>query len=198
MRLPIGFYLRKNVTTVARQLIGKVLMTKIDNQVSGGIIVETEAYSFKEKGCHAYRGMTKRNEVMFGDGGVAYVYLCYGVHQMFNVVTNVAGKAGAILVRAIEPLVGIEFMMERMKASSMRKITSGPGKLTKALGIDRSLNGKNLGGHDIWIEDHHRTVRPRDIEIGTRIGIDYAGDDALLPWRFFLKNNLWVSKLNGK
>jgi DNA-3-methyladenine glycosylase len=198
MRLPVEFYLRKNVTTVARQLIGKVLLTKIDDQVSGGIIVETEAYSFKEKGSHAYRGMTKRNEVMFKDGGIAYVYLCYGVHEMFNVVTNVKGKAEAILIRAIEPVVGVEAMMERMKTSSVRKITSGPGKLTKALGIDRSFNGKNLSGHEIWIEDQHRTVKPSDIEKGTRIGIDYAGDDALLPWRFFLKNSVWVSKLNGK
>lgn len=198
MRLSADFYLRKNVTTVARQLLGKILFTKVDGQVAGGVIVETEAYSFKEKGCHAYRGMTKRNEVMFEDGGYAYVYLCYGVHEMFNVVTNVKGKADAVLIRALEPIAGIDTMVERMKTNSTRRITSGPGKLTKALGIDRSHNGKNLSGDEIWIEDQNQKIRTRDIESGMRIGIDYAGADALLPWRFFLKNNLWVSKLNGK
>lgn len=198
MTLPAEFYLRKNVTSIARQLIGKILLTNVDGQVAGGAIVETEAYSFKEKGCHAYRGMTKRNEVMFKDGGVAYVYLCYGVHEMFNVVTNVKGKADAVLVRALEPVVGIDAMMRRMKTDSERRITSGPGKLTKALGIDRSLNGKKLDGHEIWIEDQNRNFKPREIEHGARIGIDYAGEDALLPWRFFLKNNRWVTKLNGK
>lgn len=198
MTLPARFYLKKNVTTIARQLIGKVLLTEIDGHVAGGIIVETEAYSFKEKGCHAYRGMTKRNEVMFSNGGIAYVYLCYGVHEMFNVVTNVKGKADAVLIRALEPVVGIDTMIDRMNTNSVRRITSGPGKLTRALGIDRSFNGKNLGGHEIWIEEQNRAVKSGDIASGPRIGIDYAGDDALLPWRFFLKNSIWVSKLNGK
>jgi DNA-3-methyladenine glycosylase len=159
------------------------------------MIVETEAYSFKEKGCHAHNGMTKRNEVMFDDGGVAYVYLCYGVHEMFNVVTNVKGKADAILIRALEPVKGVELMQERMQTETTRRITSGPGKLTKALGIDRSLNGKDLNGSEIWIEDQKHKVSFRDIVCVKRIGIDYAGEDALLPWRFFLKNNVWVSKL---
>jgi DNA-3-methyladenine glycosylase len=135
---------------------------------------------------------------MFEDGGIAYVYLCYGVHDMFNVVTNTKGKADAILIRALEPLLGIESMMERMNTNSTRRITSGPGKLTKALGIDRTFNGKNLSGREIWIEDQNTAVKSKDIESGTRIGIDYAGEDALLPWRFFLKNSVWVSKLNGK
>ena len=198
MKLSAEFYLRKNVTTVAKQLLGKVLLTRVDGHVAGGMIVETEAYSFIEKGCHAYRGMTKRNEVMFEDGGVAYVYLCYGVHEMFNIVTNVKRKADAVLIRALEPVTGINIMTERMNTNSIRRITSGPGKLTKALGIDRSFNGKNLRGHEIWLEDRNQKIKPGDIESGARIGIDYAGDDALLPWRFFLKNNLWVSKLNGK
>jgi len=198
MRLSAEFYLRNNVTSIARQLIGKVLLTKIDGLVSGGIIVETEAYSFKEKGCHAYRGMTKRNEVMFEDGGVAYVYLCYGVHEMFNVVTNVSGKADAVLIRALEPVIGVETMLERMQTETPRRLTSGPGKLTKALGIDRSFNGKKLNGHEIWIEDQNNRIKPREIQSAKRIGIDYAGVDALLPWRFFLKNSGWVSKLNGK
>ncbi|SRR5258708_284198 len=195
MRLTFDFYARQNVTTIAKQLLGKVLITKTDGQITGGMIVETEAYSYKEKGCHAHNGMTKRNEVMFGTGGVAYVYLCYGVHEMFNVVTNEKGKADAILVRALEPLNGIDTMLQRMRTDSKRRLTSGPGKLTKAMGIDRSLNGKELNGNEIWIEDRGVQVRPRDIVSAARIGIDYAGKDALLPWRFFLKNSIWVSKL---
>src|SRR5260221_5996078 len=195
MRLTFDFYARQNVTTIAKQLLGKVLITKTDGQITGGMIVETEAYSYKEKGCHAHNGMTKRNEVMFEAGGIAYVYLCYGVHEMFNVVTNEKGKADAILVRALEPVVGIETMMGRMKTESPRRITSGPGKLTKALGIDRSLNGKQLNGNEIWIEDQNFKILSRDIVSAKRIGIDYAGKDALLPWRFFLKNSIWVSKL---
>lgn len=195
MRLPVEFYLRKNVTVIARQLLGKMLLTKIDGKVCGGMIVETEAYSYVERGCHAHNGMTKRNEVMFDDGGIAYVYLCYGVHEMVNVVTNVKGRADAILIRALEPISGIEWMMKRMKTESSRRITSGPGKLTKALGIDRSLNGKKLDGQEIWIEDQKVKVKPSEITAAKRIGIDYAGEDAFLPWRFFLKNSIWVSKL---
>jgi len=193
MKLPIDFYLRRNVTVIAKQLLGKILVTKVNGMITSGLIVETEAYSDKEKGSHAFRGMTKRNEVMFSDGGVAYVYLCYGVHEMFNVVTNEKGKADAILVRALEPQKGIDTMMERMKTDSQKRITSGPGKLTKALGIDRSFNGWELDSNEIWIEDGIE-VKPKDIVSSKRIGIDYAGEDALLPWRFTLKNNPWVSR----
>jgi len=195
MKLPLDFYWRRNVTTIAKQLLGKGLFTRIDGQITGGMIVETEGYSYKEKGCHAHKGMTKRNEIMFADGGVAYVYLCYGIHEMVNVVTNVEGKADAILIRALEPLQGIDIMMSRMKTDSSRRITSGPGKVTKALGIDRTLNGKELNGNEIWIEDLGNRVSSKVILSNKRIGIDYAGEDALLPWRFLLKNNVWVSKL---
>lgn len=195
MKLKPDFYLRSNVTTIARQLLGKILCTKKDGVVSSGIIVETEAYSYVERGCHAYNGKTKRNEIMFTDGGVAYVYLCYGVHEMFNVVTNVKNKADAVLVRALQPLHGIEFMLERVSKKSEKNITSGPGKLTRALGIDRSYNGKKLNGQQIWIEDSGPKISSKQIISDKRIGIDYAGHDALLPWRFYLKNNLWVSNL---
>jgi DNA-3-methyladenine glycosylase len=195
MKLPLDFYLRTNVTSIAKQLLGKGLFTKIDGQVAGGMIVETEAYSYKEKGCHAHNGMTKRNEIMFADGGVAYVYLCYGIHEMVNVVTNVEGKADAILIRALEPIKGMEIMQRRMKTDSLGRITSGPGKVTKALGIDRTLNGKELNGNEIWVEDLGNKISSKAIVSRKRIGIDYAGEDALLPWRFLLKNNVWVSKL---
>jgi DNA-3-methyladenine glycosylase len=195
MKLSPEFYLRSNVTTIAKQLLGKGLFTKIDGQLTGGIIVETEAYSYKERGSHAHRGMTKRNEIMFANGGVAYVYLCYGIHEMFNVVTNSEGKADAILIRALEPVEGIGTMKLRTRTDSPRRITSGPGKVTKALGINRSLNGEDLTGNEIWIEDLDNKIGPKAIVSSKRIGIDYAGEDALLLWRFFLKNNVWVSKL---
>src|SRR6478736_7031688 len=194
MKLPESFYTRSNVTTIARQLLGKVLATKINGEVTSGIIVETEAYSERERGSHAFRGMTKRNEVMFDHGGKVYVYLCYGVHEMFNVVTNREKKADAILIRALEPLAGIETMLERMKTESTVRITSGPGKLTKALGIDRKLNGEQLETNKIWIEDQGLKIKPANIVSSPRIGIDYAGDDALLPWRFTIRDNKWISK----
>jgi len=182
---------RSDVTLIARQLLGKRLCTRADGIVTGGLIVETEAYSEREKGCHAYKGITPRNAVMYEEGGIAYVYLCYGIHEMFNIVTNRRGKADAVLIRALEPVVGVDVIMQRMKARSEKKLTAGPGKLTKALGIDRSRNGRSVSSADLWIEE---AETPEDIVCGPRIGIDYAGDDAHLPWRFSLRDNPWVSK----
>lgn len=195
MKLEPSFYYRKNVTTVARDLLGKVLITSIKGQVSSGIIVETEAYSWKERGCHAYNGRkTLRNEVMFDAGGKAYVYLCYGMHHLFNVVTNREGIAEAVLIRAVEPLQGMEIMIERRGDVPVHQLTSGPGKLTRALGIDRSWNGKVLWNDDVWIEDIGKKVSARQLDISKRIGIDYAGEDANLLWRFSIRDNKWVSR----
>lgn len=194
MKLATAFFIRSDVTRIARQLLGKVLVTRLGGQRVSGTIVETEAYSYREKGSHAFKGMTKRNEVMFERGGRAYVYLCYGVHEMFNVVTNKKGKADAILIRALEPLLGMDIMLNRMNADAIARITSGPGKLTRAMGIDRKLNGESLEMNKIWIEDHGVKIKPKDIISSPRIGIDYAGDDALLPWRFTLRGNKWVSR----
>lgn len=192
--LPDSFYTRKSVTQIARQLLGKKLITNVLGKRSGGIIVETEAYSYQERGCHAYENkMTSRNKIMFEAGGVAYVYLCYGIHNLFNVVTNKHGLADAVLVRALEPYEGVEWMMERMNTQSVRRITSGPGKLTKALGIDRSFDGKFLNSAEVWIEEGVK-VSSQKIVASSRIGIDYAGKDALLPWRFSIKDSEWVSK----
>jgi len=189
-----SFYARNNVTQIARQLLGKKLITNVLGKISAGIIVETEAYSFRERGCHAYENrMTNRNKVMFETGGVAYVYLCYGIHHLFNVVTNQQGMADAVLVRALQPVEGEEWMLNRMKTTSLKRITSGPGKLTKAMGIDRTLNGKYLNSTEVWIEEGVN-VSPRQVISSARIGIDYAGEDALLPWRFSIKDNEWVSK----
>lgn len=195
MKLPESFYQRSNVVKVARELLGKALFTSAGGVLSGGIIVETEAYSWKERGCHAYGGRkTARNEVMFGKGGYAYVYLCYGMHNMFNIVTNVAGVADAVLVRALEPLQGVEAMERRRgKLANRFHLTSGPGKLCKALGIDRTLNGADLQDGAVWVEDIGKKIKSERIQASARIGIDYAGEDAQLPWRFTLENSPWVS-----
>jgi DNA-3-methyladenine glycosylase len=194
VKLPLSFYQRQNVVKIAQDLLGKVLFTQFNGRTSAGMIVETEAYSSKEKGCHAYNGMTDRNKVMFENGGIAYVYLCYGIHNLFNVVTNGPGKADAVLIRALQPWKGEELMMERMNVKSLKRITSGPGKLTKALGINRSCDGKNLLGDEIWVEDIGERISKKNCVASARIGIDYAGIDALLPWRFSIKENEWVSK----
>ncbi len=192
--LPESFYQRNNVEAIARELLGKALYSRVNKKVTGGMIVETEAYSQKEKGCHAFKGKTERNKIMFETGGFAYVYLCYGIHNLFNVVTNTEGLADAVLIRALQPLEGEELMMKRMKTISIERITSGPGKLTNALGIDRSFNGKYLLSNDVWLEDNGKLISGKNIIASKRIGIDYAGKDALLPWRFTIKGNPWVSK----
>jgi DNA-3-methyladenine glycosylase len=195
MKLEQSFYQRKDVTKIARDLLGKALFTRQGGKTTGGIIVETEAYSNVERGCHAYQNrMTARNEIMFGEGGHAYVYLCYGIHNLFNVVTNTEGEADAVLIRALEPIEGVATMKDRMKVMSESRITSGPGKLTKALGIDRSLNGQSLWSRHVWLGDLGEKIANDQVVRSPRIGIDYAGPDALLPWRFTLRNNKWVSK----
>ena len=196
-KLDEAFYLRNDVVRIAKDLIGKVLFTNINGNISGGIIVETEAYSYKEKGCHAYNGrMTERNKVMFNCGGYAYVYLCYGIHHLFNVVTNVEGKADAVLIRALEPVAGEQYILHRMKSQSIKRTTSGPGKLTKALGIDKNMNADYLSGDNVWIEDQGIKIPKNAIVASARIGIDYAEEDAGLFWRFTIKDSEWVSK-NG-
>lgn len=196
MKLLKSFYERKNVVEIARELLGKGLFTKIDGTLTGGLIVETEAYSWKEKGCHAFGGkMTPRNEIMFGRGGHSYVYACYGIHNLFNVVTNKPGTADAVLVRALEPTLGTEEMKRRRgDLKNLYQLTSGPGKLTMALGINRTFNGKYLLNNEVWIEDLGVIVKNKDIIASKRIGIDYAGEDAALPWRFTIKGNKWISK----
>jgi DNA-3-methyladenine glycosylase len=183
MKLTESFYQRPNVVKIARELLGKGLFTRVEDTVTGGMIVETEAYSWKERGCHAYGARkTQRNAVMFGNGGHSYVYLCYGMHNLFNIVTNQTEVADAILIRAIEPLEGIDEMKKRRgRLTNNFHLTSGPGKLTKALGIDRKWNGKYLLSNEIWVEDFGHQIQRKDIEASHRIGIDYAGEDAKLP-----------------
>lgn len=196
MKLSEEFYQGKNVARIARDLLGKALYTRKNGTTTGGIIVETEAYSWKERGCHAYQGRkTPRNAIMFGKGGYSYVYLCYGMHYLFNVVTNIEGTADAVLVRALEPVEGMKEMRRRRGVlKGDFHLTSGPGKLSQALGIDRTANGKCLLENEIWIEDPGSKIASKDIQAGHRVGIDYAGDDALLPWRFSIRENRWVSR----
>jgi DNA-3-methyladenine glycosylase len=196
MKLTDSFYQRTDVVKIARELLGKVLFTNVNGIITAGIIVETEAYSWQEKGCHAYGSKkTNRNAVMFERGGHAYVYLCYGMHYLFNIVTNEPSVPEAVLIRALQPLHGIDEMsLRRGKLKNNFHLTSGPGKLTKALGIDRKLNGKFLLDDEVWVEDLGRRISNRQIEATPRIGIDYAGEDALLPWRFTVKGNDWISK----
>lgn len=185
--LPAAFYQNPDVIHLARELLGKYLITEINGVQTGGKITETEAYRAPEdRASHAYNyRRTKRNEVMYHAGGIAYVYFVYGIHNMFNVVTNTAENPHAILIRAIKPEIGLETMLQRRNKSRPDKtLTSGPGSVTQALGITREHNGLPLDGPPIWIED--RGIKPRNIVVGPRVGIDYAGEDALLPWRFIM------------
>lgn len=184
-KLPRSFYSGTDVVSIARCLLGKVLVTRFDGGSTAGIISETEAYAGPgDRASHAYAGRrTPRNEVMYAEGGTAYVYLCYGIHHLFNVVTNSSGIPHAVLIRAIHPLEGIDVMRGR-RGTGARLSTGGPGTLTQALGIRTSHNGTDLLGDTIYIEDRSITVPERIIISGPRIGVDYAGDDAALPYRF--------------
>lgn len=199
MKLPPSYYSNHDVLFLAQDLLGKVLFTKINGETTAGIIVETEAYfGVKDKASHAYGGRrTDRTETLYSHGGVSYVYLCYGIHHLFNVVTSVQDDPHAVLVRAIEPLIGTEIMeLRRNMSVSKPSISAGPGSAAKALGIDRTFNKKDLAGHEIWIEDHGISYAQDEISAGPRIGVAYAQEDALLPWRFFVKGNKYVSKPN--
>ena len=184
MKLSAGFYRERDALIAARDLIGKALFTSIGGVRTAGIITETEAYMGEpDRASHASGGRrTKRNEVMYADGGVAYVYLCYGMHHLFNVVVREKDEPQAVLVRAVHPLIGTEAMRERRGTGTLT--TGGPGTLTQALGIRTELNGEDLTGERVWLEDVGVKVREQDVLIGPRIGVDYAGEDALLPYRF--------------
>ncbi len=193
VKIPKSFYERENVVKIAQELLGKYLFTNIHGRITGGMIVETEAYDGRnDKACHAFLKRTQRTEVMYRSGGLAYIYLCYGIHHLFNIVTNRSGLADAVLIRAIEPKVGFEMMKERY-GKEMKKLTNGPGKLSKALGLTKALTGTDLTGDHIYLADK-MDQKEHPIVSDVRIGIDYAGEDALLPWRFYIRDNEWVSK----
>jgi DNA-3-methyladenine glycosylase len=199
MKLPASFYQRNDVVAISRELLGKYLFTFIDGELTGGYIVETEAYNgIIDRASHSFGNrLTPRTQTMYLQGGIAYVYLCYGIHEMFNVVTSVEGQPHAILVRAIQPTDGIDIMLYRREMLAVKpNITSGPGSVAKALGISRKINGISLQSDTLWIEDRDIIIPEDNIAAVPRVGVAYAKEDALLPYRFYIKGNTYVSKPN--
>ena len=189
MKLPESFYLHDDVVSIARDLLGKVLCTDIDGDVTRVMITETEAYAgVHDRASHAYGNRrTKRTAPMFERGGIAYVYLCYGIHHLFNVVTADAGTPHAVLIRAGRVFDGGDVIAARRGLSiGDKRLLAGPGSLAKGLGIHTRDSGVALSGSRIWIEDHDLAVSANDVRVGPRVGIDYAGEDAALPYRFIL------------
>ena len=199
MKLAGSYYHNDDVVAISRDLLGKYLFTCLDGVISGGYIVETEAYKgIIDRASHAFGNRkTPRTQTMFMQGGITYVYLCYGIHEMLNIVTSAEGQPHAILIRAIEPTEGLETMLQRRKMENLKpNITSGPGSVAKALGISRAINAVSLQSDIIWIEDRGLTFTDDIIAAVPRVGVDYAGEDALLPYRFYVKGNPYVSKPN--
>ena len=195
-KLEHHFYNRTDVLKIAKELLGKIIVTTFKGQFTSGRIVETEAYAGEgDRASHAWGGRrTNRTEVMYGTGGTAYVYLCYGLHQMFNVVTNQQGIPHAILVRAVEPLEGVDLMLQRTGKKQLdHTLTKGPGNVAKALGIFTRHTGLDLMGDELFIADDGFRIKKSDILATPRIGVDYAGEDAALPYRFIVQGNPYVS-----
>jgi DNA-3-methyladenine glycosylase len=197
-KLERDFYTRADTLRVARELLGKRLVVPdVGGRRVSGRIVEVEAYlGAEDRAAHSFGGRrTRRTETMYAVGGTAYVFFVYGMHHQFNVVTGPEGRPHAVLVRAVEPEEGVELMKERRPVAKERELTSGPGKLCRALGIDLSFDGEDLtGGARAWIEDAGAKLKLAEIASGARIGVDYAGDDALKPWRFWVNGNVYVSR----
>lgn len=192
-KLPNSFFVQPDPLEVARALIGKLLVTEFDGILTSGRIVETEAYYGEtDRASHAYGGRrTSRTEPLYREGGTAYVYLCYGIHHLFNVVTNRSGHPHCVLIRAIEPVDGLGIMVQRLgKAKADFSIGRGPGNLTRALGIRTDHTGEMLGR---TISIFSYDPEPGAILATPRIGVDYAGEDAALPYRFLEAGNRFVS-----
>ncbi|MGI6718540.1 MAG: DNA-3-methyladenine glycosylase [Bacteroidales bacterium] len=203
-----SFFQRTDVVKIAKDMIGMRIFTSTDGIITGGYITETEAYAgTTDKASHAYNGkFTHRTKVMYDDGGTVYIYLCYGIHSLLNIVTNKKDIPHAVLIRSISPFLGKDIMLKRLKKQEENKKTFyGPGNVSKALNINylqsgiklnkiinQSIESKNKflnfnKGYKIWIEDRNMEISDRNIEISSRIGVDYAQEDALLPYRFTLK-----------
>lgn len=195
-KLPLSFYRREDVLKIAEELIGKIVVTRWNGILTSGRIVESEAYAGHiDKASHAFGGRhTNRTAVMYNNGGVAYVYLCYGIHQMLNVVTNKKDVPHAILIRALEPIDGIDEMLKRTaKPKADHTLTRGPGNVCKALGIYTMHTGMSLQSDELYIGEDGFSYSSKEIFSSPRIGVDYAGKDALLPYRFYVKGNPYVS-----
>ncbi len=193
--LPRKFFAR-NTHVVARDLLGKILVRKINGKTFSGTITEVECYvGFNDLASHAARGKTSRNEVMFGDAGHAYVYLIYGMYNCLNIVTGKKDFPAAILIRALQPCAGIPLMQRRRKTNNAKQLTAGPGKLCQALDIDRSLNGGDMtSSKKLFVTDGGQNIKASDIACTARIGVQYAGASAQLPWRYLIQDSPFVSR----
>ncbi len=200
-KLPLSFYNRKDVVKIAKELLGKIIVTCFDGEITSGRIVETEAYAgIVDRASHSFAGKrTARNEHMYSAAGTAYIYICYGMHQMLNIVTNAKEIPDAVLIRAIEPLEGIDIMLKRTGKKTLDKtLTRGPGNVGKALGIFKHHSGLYLLDDEIYVLDDSKKIPDEEIGISKRIGVESAGEDALLPYRFYLKGNQYVCRVNLK
>ncbi|MFA6456040.1 MAG: DNA-3-methyladenine glycosylase [Bacteroidota bacterium] len=200
--LPRSFYTR-NTLTVAKELLGKILVRKVGKVLLTGIVVETEAYLYNDPASHSFRGMTERSKVMFGEGGHLYVYFTYGMHHCANVVTQNEGRGEAVLLRAVEPIDGIDVMMKNrnvrnenkddrhlVDAGHLKNLTNGPAKLAQAFGLTRVESGTDLLSNAIYFTQGLSVPKSKIIS-ATRIGISVATGK---KWRFYLKDNTWISK----
>ena len=198
-KLLLNFYKRKDVVAIAKDLLGKIVVTNFDEKITSGRIVETEAYiGFTDKASHSYEGRrTAKNEHMYAHPGTAYVYICYGMHQMFNIVTNKKNIPDAVLVRAVEPLKGIDIMLQRTGKQKLDfTLTKGPGNVGKALGIFKKYSGLYLRDDEIYLADDGFTLKENEIGISKRIGVESAFPDSELPYRFYVRGNKFVSGKN--
>jgi len=189
-------FFRQDTVELARKLLGCLLVHRTPDGIAGGMIVEVEAYvGAIDKACHAYRNRSERTEIMYHDGGYAYVYFIYGMHHCFNVVTGPEGEGNAVLIRALEPVIGLELMQRRRNAKSVRNLCNGPGKLCQALAISKNEYGMDLCAADSLLRlIRYRHVPDAQIVATPRINVAYAEEAAAWPWRFYVKDNLYVSK----
>lgn len=195
-KIPASYFQNEDTLKISQELLGKFLVSNSGNQLCSGMIVETEAYLGKEdRASHAFGGRrTKRTETMYLSGGHWYIYLCYGIHSLINVVTRGMDEPHGILIRAIEPCEGIDLMLKRRKKSKVTySLTSGPGSVAMALGITTKQSGEEIG-KTAWIEDRGVIIKPDEIIASPRVGIEYAKEHALLPYRFKIRNNPWTTK----
>ncbi len=198
-KIPLSFYHRTDVVQIAKELLGKIIVTAFDGNLTTGRITETEAYvGITDKASHSFgHRRTARNEDMYGHPGIAYVYICYGMHQMFNIVTNDKDVPDAVLVRAVEPIEGIDIMLKRTGKKELNNtLTKGPGNVGKALGIFKHHSGLKLNRNDIYIMEDKFSLTEEDIGTSIRIGVESAGPDGLLPYRFYIRGNKYVSGKN--
>ncbi len=196
MKLQKDFYTREDTLAIAKELLGKYVYTNFDNALTGGIIVETEAYiGPHDAGSHAFNGRrTPRNETMYAEGGVTYMYICYGIHDMLNIVTGPAGSSHAILIRAIEPTDGIELMQLRRGNVPLKRLATGPGALARALGLRKQHDALELNSDEIWIENKGLIIPGEKIKATGRVGLGCKDPYLTMPWRFIVTGNPFVSK----